>query len=434
VPEPNTPLAERPWEDVERLLSVDEALERVLRHAEPLSTVESPVREARGLVTVEAIVARDDVPPFTNSAMDGYAVRAADTTGATQEQPVSLRVVGAVAAGEPPRWVVEPGSAVRIMTGAVLPLGADAVVRFEETDEAARDTNHADVVAIKRPAKHHDNVRLAGEDITSGSVAIAAGTVLHAAHLGLLASLGYTSVSVRRRPRVGILSTGNEVVAIDSRLAPGQIRDSNSVTLAALVAEAGGWPVSLGVVRDEMAPLRRSLRAAVAEHGVDFLLTSGGVSVGDYDMVKDALQAEGEVALWQVRIKPGKPLAFGVLDGTPLLGLPGNPVAAAVSFLQFARPAMRRMLGYRSISLPRVTATLAETVDNRGSRRHYVRVRLESDGPGGYRAVPVGEQGSGILSSLALADGLLVVPEDVVVAASGTRLPVELLHDQLPSA
>jgi len=391
-----------------------------------------PLPEARGLVCVEDVVARTDVPPFTNSAMDGYAVRFADTMGASTARPVLLRVVGAVAAGEPPSCAVEPGGAVRIMTGAVLPEGADAVVRFEETADLSGEQEPSGRVALLRAAKHHDNVRLMGEDIAIGAVAIPAGSVLQAAHLGLLASLGYVKVVVHRRPRVGILSTGNEVVAAVNQLAAGQIRDSNSVTLAALVEDAGGVPVHLGVVRDEIAPLRRSLQSAVEEHRVDLLITSGGVSVGDYDMVKDALQAQGDVALWQVRIKPGKPMAFGMLNHVPLLGLPGNPVAAAVSFLQFGRPAIRRMLGYAEIVLPRVIATLVADIDNRGSRRHYVRVRLEADGTGGYRAVPVGEQGAGILSSLALADGLLVVPEEFVVARAGMRLPVELLHDRLP--
>ena len=393
-----------------------------------------PLPEARGLVCVEDVVARTDVPPFTNSAMDGYAVRFADTMGASTARPVLLRVVGAVAAGEPPSCAVEPGGAVRIMTGAVLPEGADAVVRFEETADLSGEQEPSGRVALLRAAKHHDNVRLMGEDIAIGAVAIPAGSVLQAAHLGLLASLGYVKVVVHRRPRVGILSTGNEVVAAVNQLAAGQIRDSNSVTLAALVEDAGGVPVHLGVVRDEIAPLRRSLQSAVEEHRVDLLITSGGVSVGDYDMVKDALQAQGDVALWQVRIKPGKPMAFGMLNHVPLLGLPGNPVAAAVSFLQFGRPAIRRMLGYAEIVLPRVIATLVADIDNRGSRRHYVRFRLEVDVTGGYRAVPVGEQGAGILSSLALADGLLVVPEEFVLARAGMRLPVELLHDRLPSA
>ena len=432
MPEPDTPLTDRPWEDVERLLNVDEVLERVLQHATPLAPITVPLVEARGLLTVENVVARDNVPPFTNSAMDGYAVRYADTTGAWVKRPVYLRIAGAVAAGDSPNRMVDAGSAVRIMTGAMLPPGADAVVRFEETDEPS-EQRQSGRVGILRAAKYHDNVRLAGEDIAQGTVALPSGTELGAAHLGLLASLGFTTVSVHRRPRVGILSTGNEVVPSGRHLAVGQIRDSNGVTLAALVEEAGGLPVALGVVRDELAPLRRSLRGAVVEHGVDLLVTSGGVSVGDYDMVKHALQAEGEVALWQVRIKPGKPLAFGVLNDIPLLGLPGNSVAAAVSFLQFGRPAIRRMLGHSMVRLPRVVATLVTSIDNRGSRRHYVRVRLEADAAGGYRAVPVGEQGAGVLSSLALADGLLVVPEEIVVAEAGMRLPVELLDSRLPS-
>ncbi|MBA2277733.1 MAG: molybdopterin molybdotransferase MoeA [Chloroflexia bacterium] len=428
MPEPRTPLSERPWEDVERLLGVDEALNHILAHAQPLSAVRIPLTDARGLVLAENVVARNNVPPFTNSAMDGFAVQAADTIGATVATPITLRVVGVVAAGEEPNCVVEPGCAVRIMTGAVLPEGADAVVRFEETDEPISGHHSLRAVQILHEAKWHDNIRLAGEDISRGSLAMSSGVELRAAHLGLLASLGWEEVTAHRRPRVGILSTGNEVVASGSRRRAAQIRDSNSVTLHALVEDAGGLPIPLGVVRDDMVALRHSLRGAVVELGVDLLLTSGGVSVGDYDMVKDALRAEGEIAVWQVRIKPGKPLAFGVVGGTPLLGLPGNPVAAAVSFLQFGRPMIRRMSGRRSTELPTVVATLAAPVDNRGHRRHYVRVRLERRGEE-YRALPVGEQGAGILSSLAMADGLLVIPEEVSVAEMGMRLPVQVLGD-----
>lgn len=433
MPEPDTPLAERPWENIERLLSVDEALSHVLAHAHPLPSVHFPLSKARGLVAAEDVVADNDVPPFTNSAMDGYAVRAEDTRTASLDSPIQLRVIGSVAAGEMPACAVERGSAVRIMTGAALPAGADAVVRFEETDEAARNEVDIAGVCIFRAAKQLDNVRPAGEDIRRDSVVLPAGSELGPAQLGVLASLGMTETLVHRRPRIGILSTGNEVVPPGDAVRPGQIYDSNSVTLSAMVAEAGGDVVQLGVVGDDMVALRRSLRGAVDDDGVDLLLTSGGVSVGDYDMVKDALQAEGEIAMWQVRIKPGKPLAFGVLGRTPLLGLPGNPVAAAVSFLQFARPAIRRMLGCTVLGLPRVTAALAAPVDNRGHRRHFVRVRLVPDGGCGYLAVPVGEQGAGILTSLAMADGLLIVPEEMAAAEAGERLPVELIR-ALPSS
>lgn len=432
MPERKTPLAERSWEEGKRTITVDAALTEVLRHIRPLPAQAVPLADARGLVTVDPIVAAHDVPPFCNSAMDGFAVRCADTAGASTEAPVYLRVVGAIPAGEEPVCGVEPGTAVRIMTGAVLPQGADAVVRIEETDEVSQGHGREGRIAILRAVKRLDNVRLAGEDIRKGAVALPAGTVLGAAHLGLLSSLGSTEVAVRPRPRVGILSTGDEVVAAGETPALGQIPDSNGVTLAAMVAEAGGLPVPLGIVHDDLRSLRDSLRAASAHHRLDLLVTSGGISVGDYDMVKVALRAEGEIALWHVRIKPGKPLAVGVIGGTPLLGLPGNPVAAAVGFLQFARPAIRCMLGDPNLALPRVLATVAAPIDNRGRRRHFVRVRLDADGAGGYRAVPMADQGSGILSSLALADGLLVVPEAITAVAPGTRLPVELMHDRLP--
>lgn len=422
---PNRNASDRSWEDIGHLVPVDAALARVLDAVCPLPPIELPLLDALGAVTAVTIHATEDVPPFTNSAMDGFAVRARDTRGASRGTPVPLAVVGAIAAGEAARAPVGPGQAVRIMTGAPMPAGADAVVRFEET---AGDYSGTDVVRIRHPVAVRENVRLAGEDLRAGEAAIPAGTLLNAPHAGLLAALGQTSVRVHRQPRVAILSTGNELVGADGETGAGRIRDSNSTTLSALVIEAAGRPLALGAVRDEMDELRLALRRTVAEFQPDLILTSGGVSVGDYDMVKDALQAEGRIAIWQVRMKPGKALAFGVVAGVPLLGLPGNPVAAAISFLQFGRPAIRRMRGHADVTLPTVSAVVTEAVANRGQRRHYVRTRLSRDREGRAIATPVGEQGAGILSSLAMADGLLVVPEDQADVPAGSRVTVQLLR------
>jgi molybdopterin molybdotransferase len=253
---------------------------------------------------------------------------------------------------------------------------------------------------------------------------LSAGSRLRPAEIGILASLNRATAFVHRRPRVAILSTGDEVIDIGPPLRPGQIRNSNSYTLAAMVSRLGGVPLLLGIARDTVPDLTESLAAGRA---ADLIVTSGGVSLGDYDMVKDVLQAEGEIAIWQVRMKPGKPLAFGHVGGTPLLGLPGNPVAAAVSFEQFARPAILTMLGRRDLAIPTIEATLTERLNNRGFRRHYVRARVERDPSGDYVVRTAGDQGAGVLSSLASANGLLVVPEELEFAEPGMRLLVQMV-------
>ncbi|MEA2598531.1 MAG: molybdopterin molybdotransferase [Thermomicrobiales bacterium] len=409
------------------MVGVDEALERILAAVSPLDSIQVPILDALDLILAEDVVAGDDIPPFRNSAMDGYAVRAADTVGADAARPTSLRVIGQAAAGGIPTVSVTEGTAIRIMTGAPLPGGADAVVRFEETCETSSGQDNEgrgiDRVAIGRPARPGENVRPAGEDVGKGETPLRAGMRLRPPEIGLLAALGRTSVAVHRRPRVAILSTGDEVADVGASLQPGQIHDSNSSLLAAMTTRFGGDPVLLGIARDSIGDLRARLESA---HQTDFIVTSGGVSLGDYDVVKEVLQAEGEIAIWQVRMKPGKPLAFGRIGGTPLLGLPGNPVAAAVSFEQFGRPAILKMLGRRNLAIPTVEATLLDRVENRGRRRHFVRVIVEGSRGDGYSARIAGDQGAGILTSLTRANGLLVVPEHMDVAEPGMRLPVQM--------
>ena len=427
MPEPTTPLAERPWEHVEGMLDVDSALELILAAFRPLPAVSSPLESALGMVLAADVVADDDVPPFRNSAMDGYAVRAADTAGAGWDQPVTLPVAARVAAGQSHIPRLTPGHAIRIMTGAPLPHGADAVVRFEETDEPYEEhTADRECVRIYRAAKSLDNVREAGEDIPRGAVVLRAGSQLRPAGLGLAASVGRSTLPVHRRPTVAILSTGNEVVAADGALAPGAIRDSNSVVLAAFARAWGAEVRMLGIATDSVSDLTGKLAAA---RDCDLIVTSGGVSLGDFDFVKDVLRTHGEVSIWQVRMKPGKPLAFGRIGTTPLLGLPGNPVAAAVSFILFGRPAIKRMLGYGDVRPQTVAAILACGIDNRGQRRHFVRVQLEPSASGPPLARPVGEQGAGILSSLAAADALLIVPASLERAEPGMELEA-LLFDR----
>ena len=413
----------RGWDDPDAMIGVDEARARILAACAPTPIVELPLFDALGLVAARDVTANEDVPPFRNSAMDGFAVRAADTQTASRGAPAVLRVDGMVAAGATPGGPLGPGTAVRIMTGAPLPDGADAVVRFEETEFAAG------AVCVARPVPPRENVREPGEDVRRGEVVIHAGTALRPVELGVLASLGHPVVAVRRRPRVAILATGNELVeAGGAPLAPGQIRDSNSHTVAAMVRRAGGVPLLLGIARDTTDDLTARLASADAP---DLYVTSGGVSVGDYDMVKDVLRARGRIDIWQVRMKPGKPLAFGLLGDVPLLGLPGNPMAAVVSFEQFGRPALRAMLGHANVMLPEVEVTLLETVANPGRRRHFVR-GVAWRGPRGYEARPSGEQGAGMLMPLARGNCLIVIPEDVALVEAGQRVQAQLLdHDVL---
>lgn len=407
----------REWENPDEMVSVDDALHRILGCFSPLPTDRVPIIDALGMVLAEDVVAGENIPPFRNSAMDGYAVQAANTLPA----PATLRVVGTIAAGAVSERAVQRGEAMRIMTGAPLPGGADTVVRFEETDELERDPG-SDFIVIQRRMRVGENVREAGEDIRAGSVALSAGWRLRPAEIGVLASLNQATVAVHRRPRVAILSTGDELVDIGDELLPGQIRNSNSYTIAAMVKRYGGELVLLGVARDTSDDLRAKLDGT---GDPDMYVTSGGVSHGDYDMVKDVLRSEGSIDIWQVRMKPGKPLAFGTIGSTPLLGLPGNPAAALVSFEQFGRPAMLKMLGRKNVRIPEVTAQLTERITNHGRRRHFVRGIL-TRGDDGYEVRTTGMQGSAILSAVVQSNCFLVVDEACDVVEAGTMVTVQL--------
>ncbi|MGQ9667184.1 MAG: molybdopterin molybdotransferase MoeA [Anaerolineae bacterium] len=415
----------------ERMLSVEEALERVLSLVRPLPQEEVPILEALERVLGEDIVSDMDIPPFQNSAMDGYAVRAEDVHGASPASPVRLRVIGDLAAGRAPDIEVAPGTAVRIMTGAPIPAGADAVVRFEDTDEgqALADNLHAgtrrEEVLILRPAAPHENVRDAGEDIRRGERVLTAGTILRPQEIGVLASLGHPTVRVHRKPRVAVLATGDELVDITEPLGPGKIRNSNEYSNSALVLKYGGIPIRLGIARDNPEDVRAKIRAGLDQH-VDLFITSAGVSVGDYDVVKDVLGQLGRIDFWQVRMKPGKPLAVGLIDGVPLIGLPGNPVSSMVSFEQFVRPAMRVMQGRRAWRRPHVQVIVDEDIKNTSGRRHFIRAIVTGQGDQ-YYARTTGDQGSGILTSMVKANALLIIPEDQRLVRKGELVTAEML-------
>ncbi|MBN1862239.1 MAG: molybdopterin molybdotransferase MoeA [Dehalococcoidales bacterium] len=413
------------------MISVEEALARVLDSVEVLDEEESPILDSLGRVLAEDITAPFDVPPRDNSAMDGYAVRAADTREASRERPRVLRVVDRVAAGAASGCRVEAGTAVRIMTGGPLPEGADSIVRFEGTDEALRSGPAAEI-GIMTEVKPGWDVRYAGEDIARGSRVLKRGLVISPAEVGVLASLGRQTVKVIRRPRVAVLATGNELVNLGQPLDEGKIYNSNSYSLAALVSYYGAIPEILDVVRDSEDSLVARLREGIS---ADMLLTSGGVSMGDYDVVKDVLAKQGKVSFWTVRMRPGKPVAFGMIKGVsksgaeikiPHLGLPGNPVSVMVTFELFARPALLKMMGRKDLARPLIEAVIEEDVVNTDGRRIFARA-VVSQREGQYFARLTGPQGSGVLTSMTLANGLAIIPEDSAGVAAGDKVRVMML-------
>jgi len=408
------------------MISVEEARERILEVIQCLPAVSTPLAEALGQVLAEDVTSPLTIPPLDNTAMDGYAVRAADTDGASPDSPVTLSVIGEVAAGYIYDGEVQPGTAVRIMTGAPIPRGADAVVPFEETDETAgrvfgRFAKGRDHVGVFKAASRGNNVRSAGEDVKAGTLVMRAGTELHAAQIGVLASLGKADVSVYRRPIVAIVSTGDELLQLGQAHEPGKIYDANSYSVAALVTEAGGIPKPMGIARDTVEDLTAKIQDALLD--ADFLVTTAGVSRGDYDVVKDVLEREGEVGFWTVRMRPGKPLAFGTFpapDGrrVPHLGLPGNPVSSMVAFELFGRPALYKMAGREGWERPTIRVITEDRLVNPDGRRFLARaVVRERDGR--YYASLTGSQSSGVLTSMALANALVICPEDQAAVEPG---------------
>ena len=415
------------WETIhvekdKAMLTVEEARARILAHFTPLPAEEIPLTSALDRILAEDAVARDETPPFINSAMDGYALRSLDTQRATPDAPVSLRLAGEVPAGSVYSGVVASGEAVRILTGAPVPDGADAVLQQELTEVSDG------VVSLRQPVAVGANMRPAGGDIRPGMRLIAAGTQLGPAEIALLAAAGIHPVEVTRRPRVAILATGDELAPLGETPRPGQIRETNSPYLIAAVLCAGAEPVPLGIARDRADDIRAKLERA---RTADLILTSGGVSVGDYDLVKQILAEQGNIDFWRVRMRPGKPLAFGLLGETPLLGLPGNPASAAVTFELFGRPAIRRMLGCAQVERPMVQARLLGSALARSDRRHFVRVRLSAR-DGVLEARQTGAQDSHLISSLQGASAYLIIEEGTGAVAAGEMVPAMLLNDALP--
>ncbi len=395
------------------MLSVDEAKRLILSGVTAVRAEVVPIGEADARVLANAEVARRDLPPWDNSAMDGFAVRAG-------ELPGELPVAGTIAAGDAPDRVLGPGTVWRIMTGAPLPAGADAVVMREEVDDSGDRARFAEAARVG------DNVRGRGEDVRAGDELVATGTLLGAGEIGLLAAQGCATLRVWGRPRVAVLSTGDELVDVDTDPGPGQIVNSNAYALAAQIREAGGIAVHAGIARDDLASLTDALRRAVAS--ADVLVTSGGVSVGDFDHVKEAMAAAGvRIDFWKVAMKPGKPLAFGVAGDVPVFGLPGNPVSSMVVFELFVRPALLAMQGRTDTERPLAQVVATEPYRKQPGRAHYLRARVTRRGAT-LEAMLHPKQGSGNLSSMVGVDALVVVPADWSDVSVGDTLAAMLLR------
>jgi molybdopterin molybdotransferase len=408
------------------LLNVDLALARILEYITPLDSEPIPLTAALGRVLGENIISDVNIPPFPNSSMDGFAVRAADLTGETR-----LRVIMDIPAGTAPTRALQTGEAARIMTGAPMPDGADAVVPVEQTDvQFSINDALPEHVTVRQAVKSGDYVRAAGEDFGAGQLIIGAGKLLRPQEIGVLAALGRAQVVVVRQPRVAILSSGDELLTVDEPLTAGKIRDVNAYTLSSLVADNGGKPLPLPIAKDTLESVRTLFREALAQQP-DMIISSAGVSVGSFDLVRTVLAELGKVDFWKINLRPGKPLAFGELHdaqgrAVPFFGLPGNPVSAMVTFDVLVRPALLKMQG-RADDAVVLPVIVGENMNSDG-RRSYLRVKLTRDEQGRLTAHSTGTQSSGALTSMIAADGLLIVPEDVTRIEAGTTLTARLLR------
>ena len=406
------------------LKSVAEHMEQILAGVEPVAPLDLQLLDAHGCILAESVTATVDLPPFDNASHDGYAVRYADVASASQAAPVQLPVVGDVAAGSQATYTVQPGLCVRIMTGAPIPVGADAVVPLEWTDRGLA------AVTITQAPELGAHIRRRGEDVSTGESVLEAGTRLGPGQIGLLAAVGRDRVVVRPRPRVVVISTGSELVEPGTRPAAGQIHESNSYILTTAAREAGATAFRIGIVPDDSKTLMNAIEDQLIR--ADLVLTSGGVSVGAYDVVKEVLSRLGTVKFETVAMQPGKPQGFGTIgpDNTPIITLPGNPVSSYVSFEVFVRPVIRRMLGVEPLHRPTVRAVCQQTFPSPAGKRQYMRGWLDVV-DGKYVVRPVGGAGSHLVGGLAHSNALIVVPEDVTEVAEGAAIEVMVLERRL---
>jgi len=402
------------------MILVEEAQKIILEKLEPLALEKIPLLNAAGSVLREDIYALRDNPPADNSAMDGYAVRFDDVSSCDKSNPASLKVIEDIPAGQKPAKTIQQGEASRIMTGAVTPDGADTVIMVEETEKKNGS------VLIFKSGKKGSHIRKQGEDFKKGDLLLSKGNPVTSANISIIATAGYSELSVYRRPVVAILSTGDELVEIGTKAEPHQIINSNTYLLASKVLESGGTPLLLGIVSDKKDAIIDKLRSA---DKADIIITSGGVSVGDYDFVKDAIEDLGsEIVFWKIAMKPGKPLAFAMLGNRPLFGLPGNPVSSFVSFEQFVRPSILKMSGEKNLFRLTIRATLNDGIKKKNDgKRHFLRSTLTYK-DGNYFVTALTGQGSNMLSSLASANSLLVVPESETELKSNQQVEVQVLR------
>jgi molybdopterin molybdotransferase len=405
--------------DNSKMATVAEALEVILKTVNTTSSEEVKLTEALDRVLKEDIYADFDIPQLDNSAMDGYAVKACDIQGASPMQPKILEVIEDLKAGYFSAQQMKHSQAIRIMTGAPIPLGADSVVMVENTEKEGKDK----VKIFKEPSLG-ENIRRKGEDIKKGEKIVAKGTLLNSAHVGLFASLGIARIEVNRKPKVAILATGDEIIEVNDEWTPGKLRSSNTYTLYSQILKCGGMPKNLGIAHDKPEELQAKIKEGL---NYDIILTSGGVSVGDYDLVKFILVKMGtDIKFWKVAMKPGKPLVFGLIEGIPIFGLPGNPVSSMVSFEVFVRPMILKMLGQNEDTRKELDAVLEEDIKKKKGLRYFLRARTRWE-DGVYLTRTTGPQGSGILKSMALANSLIILPEEEEEIKRGTRVTVRFL-------
>jgi molybdopterin molybdotransferase len=403
-------------------IPVKKALDAILNEVRRMGTEKVDLLHSLGRVLAEAVVSRRDHPPWNSSAMDGYAIRHDALGQASGQRPVTLEVIEEIAAGTLPKKAVQPGQASRIMTGAPVPEGADAVVRIEDTQ------GEGNRVRIHQPVDAGENVRLRGEDIRAGTVVLAQNSVMGAAEVGLLASVGFSYVLVYQRPRVAILATGNELADLGEELVPNKIMNSNAYAVAAQVTEAGGVPVLLGIAKDTPDELLDRVTQGLS---ADLIIISGGVSVGAYDFVKEVLEGLGvTMRFWKVAVKPGEPLAFGTLKTKLIFGLPGNPVSTMVTFEQFVRPTLRKMQGHTLLFRPVIEAVLMERITKKPGKTHFLRAVLQNI-EGRYEVRTTGSQSSGVLTSMVKANGLLIFPSESSEINKGQIVKVQVLDQGL---
>lgn len=408
------------------MILFDQALAKILREIKPLKTETVKLDESLGRILSEDVYAGCNIPGFDNSAMDGFALKAYDSRGASKDSPTFLEVIENLKAGDVSSRTIKTKQAIRIMTGAPLPKGADSVVMVEDTGKTEGTLRKAggDIIEVYKKVRAGENIRRAAEDIRKGELVLRRGLLLKPAHIGILASLGRAKVKVTRRPKVAVLATGDEVVDVGKKLTPGKIRSSNSYTLISQILECGGIPKNLGIVGDKPHQLENKIKAGL---DCDVILTSGGVSVGDYDLVKDILAKMGtNICFWKVAMRPGKPLVFGTIKGIPVFGLPGNPVSSMVSFEIFVRPAILKMLGQKDGLRKEAEAVLEGDIKKKKGLRYFVRANTRWQ-QGKFVTDTTGPQGSARLKSMALANSLIILPEEDEHIEKGRRVAVRFL-------